>query len=120
MKIPLSFKWSYLQGDITQFLQRSVELEPMDLCLVIELDVIPEYFFHSVEINKYWEEKKVAELMGGNKPEKLDVLSPIMLTLGGVKEARRLVNEALATYPSPESQQDAEDDFSWEDEFSED
>ena len=94
MKIPLSFKWSYLQGDITQFLQRSVELEPLDLFLVVELDADPKYFRHN-EIKKYWEEVKVAELTGGKVPKELLIPSPILLTLEGIKEARRLVNEAL-------------------------
>ena len=119
MKIPLSFKWSYLQGDKTEYQQRSVELTPKDLEVVIWLEADPKYFHHE-EIKKYWEDLKVAELTGGKVPKELLIPSPILLTLEGIKEARRLVNEALATYPSPESQQDAEDDFSWEDEFSED
>ena len=119
MKIPLSFKWSYLQGDKTEYQQRSVELEPMDLEVVIWLEAEPKYFHHD-EITKYWEALKVAELTNDKAPKEPETPSPIVLTVEGLKEARRLVNEALATYPAPESQQDVEDDFSWEDEFSED
>ena len=84
MKIPLTFKWTSLQGDTTQFLQKSIELEPIDLCVVIELEVTPEYFFHSKEIKKYNENKTIAEVTGGDRVKKVDALSPIMLTPAGV------------------------------------
>ena len=102
MKIPLSFRWSYLQGDKTEYQQRSVELEPMDLFVVVELDAKSTYFSHP-EIIKYWEERKVAELTGGKIPKEPETPSPIVLTVEGLKEARRLVNEALRPTENIES-----------------
>lgn len=116
MKIPLSFRWSYLQGDRTEYQQRSVELEPMDLFVVVELDATPTYFSH-LEIIKYWEKIKVAELTGGNTPK--ETPSPIFLTLEGVKEARRLVNEALRDEYPENHQEETSSDWD-EDEETED
>ena len=116
MKIPLSFKWSYLQGDKTEYQQRSVELTPKDLEVVIWLEADPKYFHHE-EIKKYWEDLKVAELTGGKVPKKPETPSPVVLTVEGLKEARRFVNEALAEqHPYKESH---DEDVDWDNEFSE-
>lgn len=92
-KIPLTFKWTYLQGDREQFMQRSIELEPVELFVAVELEANPKYF-NNQEINKYWADVKVAKVTGGRLPKFVNPVK-LMLTPEGVAEARRLVNEAF-------------------------
>ena len=91
--VPITFKVHNMQADGSEYMQRSVELEPMDLHVVIELPLKKKYFTDP-RIMKYWEEVKVAEVTGGNLPVFLTP-SPIILTPAGLAEARRLVNDAF-------------------------
>ena len=93
MKIPITFKWIHAQADSSEFKQRSVELEPVDLFLVVELEPDKDYFYNP-EIVKYWEEKKVAEVTGGKLPE-LVIPKQIKLTPKGIAKVRELINEAF-------------------------
>ena len=112
MKIPIELKWTYLQGDKTEYQQRSVELEPIDVSIVVELDANPKYFYNK-EVHKYWEDKIVADLSDGKMPTRISTPSPIMLTPEGAAEVRRIVNSALyKQHPFAEQ----EDTKAWEDE----
>ena len=113
MKIPITLKWTYLQGDKTEFQQRSIELEPIDVAIIVELDANPKYFFNK-EIHKYWEDKIVADLADGKAPTRITTPSPILLTPEGAAEVRRVVNEALHSRCYPFADQEYTKD--WEDE----
>ena len=90
--VPITFKVHNMQADGSEYMQRSVELEPMDLHVVIELPLKKKYF--AKEFHSYWEKVKVAEVTGDDLPV-LETPSPISLTPAGMAEARRLVNEAF-------------------------
>jgi len=102
MKIPLTFRWSYLQGDRAEYMQRSVELEPVDVWVAVELEADPK-FFHNQEASDYAQAMRVYEVSGGDRP-KFSTPEKIMLTPSGVAEARKLVNEALAPLQHPYAQ----------------
>jgi len=93
MNIPLTFRWTYAQADTTEYLQRSVELEPMDLFIVIELPLDVDLYYNP-EIKQYWEDMKLFEIGMGERP-KLETPKHIWLTPKGVAEARRLINLAF-------------------------
>jgi len=107
--IPITFKVVQMQADQTEYLQRSVELEPLDLHIVVELEPKKEYFADP-KIIKYWADIKVAEVTGGDLPV-LETPSPIILTPAGMAEVRRLVNDAFRdTHPQAENTSDNWDD----------
>ena len=113
MKIPIKLSWTYLQGDKTEYQQRSVELEPIDVSIVVELDANPKYFANK-EVHKYWEDKIVADLADGKAPTRITTPSPSLLTPEGAAEVRRIVNEALyEQHPFAEQEEDTK---AWEDE----
>ena len=113
MKIPIMLQWTYLQGDKTEFQQRSIELKPIDVAIVVELEENPKYFFNK-EIRKYWADKIVADLSDGKMPSRIPTPLPILLTPEGVAEVRRIVNEALyEQHPFAEQEEDTK---AWEDE----
>ena len=110
MKIPLTYKFNYLQGDRTEYMQRSIELEPIDQYVIIELEYDPKLFSHPT-LDNYWKERTVWEVSGGDKPKQPDTPSPICLTPEGVKEVRKLINEALhKQHPYAENQEEDWDD----------
>ena len=114
MKIPITLQWTYLQGDKTEFQQRSIELKPIDVAIVVELEENPKYFFNK-EIRKYWADKIVADLSDGKMPSRIPTPLPILLTPEGAAEVRRVVNETLKdTHSHTENNQDDDYDHSWD------
>ena len=113
-KIPIEFQITHMQADSSEFKQRSVELEPIDLFLVVELEPDKDYFYNP-EIVKYWEEKKVAEVTGGKLPE-LVIPKQIKLTPKGVAKIRELINEAFEVrHPYAENNFEDEEEVEPED-----
>ena len=107
MKIPLTFKLNYMQADKTEYLQRSVELEPLDQHVVIELEVDPKYVAN-VEYVEWWEAKKVYDITGEGKPKKFDPPSPVLLTPLGVAKVREMINEVFDVRQSEDYNDDDE------------
>ena len=113
-KIPIEFKVLYMQADNNQYMQRSVELDPIGLFLVIELEPDKDYFYNP-EIVKYWEEKKVAEVINSKLP-KLEIPEQIKLTPKGVAKVRELINEAFEVkHPYAENNFEDEEEVEPED-----
>ncbi|MHA2276832.1 MAG: hypothetical protein ACXAC2_13750 [Candidatus Kariarchaeaceae archaeon] len=92
--VPITCKVSYIQGDATEYMQRSVELEPQDLQVVIQLPLKKKYFADP-RVHDYWASVTVAETTG-DKVVPFETPSPIILTVKGLAETRRLVNEAFS------------------------
>lgn len=109
MKIPITLKLTNLQADLSEYLQRSLEFEPVDVSMVVEMDAKASWF-HNEEIQKYWKEKTIAETTGGDVVKKPDTPSPVLLTLEGVKELRRIITETFKTELSHPYSKNVEDD----------